>query len=174
MRPAGGARVREREAQRRRQEVVLMVGIAGSGKTTLARSGYPGHVHVSLDVITRDFDRRCELARLYSARGYADAGLSGNRRAEYVLIDDALAAGRSVVVDDTNLTAEIRGAHIEHARAYGAVVRAVCFRDAARAYRQNAQRAGGERVPRPILGRQEAEMEPPSAGEGYASIRNIW
>lgn len=158
----------------RRQEIVLMVGIAGSGKTTLAHSDYAGHVHVSLDDIKADFDRRCELARLYLSRGHEDAGLSNNRRAEYVLIDDALAAGRSVVVDDTNLTAAIRRGHIEHARAYGAAVRAVFFRDTARAYRQNARRAGGKRVPDPVLGRQSAELRPPAAGEGYASIRNIW
>lgn len=158
----------------RRQQIVLMVGIAGSGKTTLARSDYADHVHVSLDVIKTDFGSRCELARIYQSRGYADAGLSNNRRAEYVLIDDALAAGRSVVVDDTNLTARIRRGHIEHARAYGAAARAVFFRDTARAYRQNARRAGGERVPDPVLGRQAAELRPPAADEGYASIRNIW
>lgn len=158
----------------RRRQIVLMVGIAGSGKTTLARSDYADHVHVSLDAIKTDFDRRCELARLYQSRGYADAGLSNNRRAEYVLIDDALAAGRSVVVDDTNLTAAIRRGHIEHARAYGAAAHAVFFRDTARAYRQNARRAWGERVPDSVLGMQAAELSPPAAGEGYASIRSIW
>ena len=158
----------------RRQQIVLMVGIAGSGKTTLARSDYANHAHISLDAIKTDFDRRCELARMYSARGYADTGLSNNRRAEYVLIDDALASGRSVVVDDTNLTAAIRRGHIEHARAYGAAAHAVFFRDTARAYRQNARRTGGERVPDPVLNMQMEEMMPPAADEGYASIRSIW
>lgn len=158
----------------RRQQIVLMVGIAGSGKTTLALSDYADHVHVSLDVIKTDFGRRCELARIYQSRGYADTGLSNNRRAEYVLIDDALAAGRSVVVDDTNLTARIRMGHTEHARAYGAAAHAVFFRDTARAYRQNARRAEDERVPDPVLGMQASELRPPAADEGYASIRNIW
>ena len=160
--------------RRHLQQMVLMVGIAGSGKTTLARSDYADHVHVSLDVLKANPGRRRELAELYRSRGYADAGLSGNRRAEYVLIDDALAAGRSVVVDDTNLTERIRRGHVEHARAYGAAARAVFFNDTARAYRQNARRAGDKRLSGRVLGIQEAEMSPPAAEEGYASIRNIW
>ena len=158
----------------RGQQIVLMIGIAGSGKTTLARSEYADHVHASLDSLKKDFGRRHELAGLYLSRGYEDTGLSRNRRAEYVLIDDALASGRSVVVDDTNLTAKIRRGHIDHARAHGAVARAVYFNDAARAYRQNAGRRGGERIPRRVLGIQKAELAPPAAEEGYASIRNIW
>ena len=166
--------MREPGLNRHRQQIVLMIGIAGSGKTTLARSDYADHVHASLDALKDDLGRKHELARLYMARGYAETGLSNNRRAEYVLIDDALAAGKSVVVDDTNLTAKIRTGHIEHARAYGAVAQAVYFRDTARAYRQNAGREGDERVPRRVLGIQKAELAPPTAGEGYVSIRNIW
>ena len=159
---------------KRQQEIVLMVGIAGSGKSTLARSEYSGHERVSLDDLKEDFGLRWDLIREYESRGYAEEGLSKNRRAEHVLIEDALAAGRSVVVDDTNLTAEIRGRHVEHARLHGAAARAVYFNDRARAYRQNARRAGAKRLPRRVLGMQGAELEPPTMEEGYASIRHIW
>ena len=156
------------------QEVVLMVGIAGSGKTTLARSRYAGHAHVSLDVIKKDWDRRCGLVREYESRGCRGGGLSGNRKAEYVLVEDALAAGKSVVVDDTNLTAEIRAVHVGHARMHGAEVRAVYFGNAERAYRQNAARSGAERVPDCVVAKQHADLEPPEILEGYASIRHIY
>ncbi len=151
-----------------------MVGIAGSGKSTLARSDYAGHVRVSIDDLKADFGRRCDLVRAYQSGGYEGGRLSNNRRAEYVLIDDALGAGRSVVVDDTNLTVEIRRGHIEHARRHGAAAHAVYFHDAARAYRQNAGRRGAERVPGHVLGKQKAILAPPRMEEGYASIRNIW
>ena len=154
--------------------VVLMIGIAGSGKSTLARSDYAGLVHVSIDDLKADFGRRCRLAERYLAEGCEGGRLSNNRRAEYVLIDDALGAGRSVVVDDTNLTAKIRRGHVEHARRHGAAVHAVYFHDAARAYRQNSGRRGAERVPRRVLGIQKAMLAPPRMEEGYASIRNIW
>lgn len=157
-----------------RQEVVLMVGIAGSGKTTLARSRYAGHAHVSLDAIKTDWDRRCDLIREYESRGCRGGSLSGNRKAEYVLIEDALAAGKSVVVDDTNLTVDIRAAHVEHARMHSAEVRAVYFRNAERAYRQNRGRSGPERVPHGVIAAQRAELEPPEIPEGYASIRHIY
>ena len=109
-----------------------MVGIAGSGKTTLARSKYAGHAHVSLDVIKKNRHQKHELIREYGSRRFAGGRLSGNRKAEYVLIEDALAAGKNVVVDDTNLTAEIRAVHVEHARMHGAEVRAVYFDNAGR------------------------------------------
>lgn len=150
-----------------------MVGIAGSGKSTLARSRYAGHAHVSLDTIKKDWDRRCDLIREYELRGCRGGSLSGNRKAEYVLVEDALAAGRSVVVDDTNLTVEIRAVHVKHARMHSADVRAVYFSNVGRAYRQNRGRSGGEKVPEWVVAAQQAELEPPEIPEGYASIRHI-
>ena len=32
-------------------ELVLMVGIQGSGKTTLAKNEFPDHTHISLDAM---------------------------------------------------------------------------------------------------------------------------
>lgn len=157
----------------RGQEVVLMVGIAGSGKTTLARSKYAGHAHVSLDVIKKNRHQKYELIREYGSRGYAGGSLSVNRKAEYVMIEDALAAGRDVVVDDTNLTAEIRAVHVEHARMHGAEVHAVHFDNAVRAYRRNAARAAG-RVPHHVVVMQRAALEPPEILEGFASIHHIY
>ena len=151
-----------------------MVGVAGSGKTTLARSAYAGHVHVSLDDLKKDWGRRSGLIERYRLGGYGGGDLSNNRRAEYVLIERALAAGRNVVVDDTNLTAKIRAGHVEHARRHGAAVRAVCFKDAGRARRQNAMREGAERVPDWVVGMQESQREAPELEEGYESIRYIY
>ena len=115
---------------------------------------------MSLDVIKNNQRQKYELIREYGSRGCAGGSLSGNRKAEYVLIEDALAAGKNVVVDDTNLTAEIRAVHVEHARMHGAEVHAVYFDNAVRAYRRNAARAA-EKVPHHVVVMQRAALEPP-------------
>ena len=88
--------------------MVVMVGIPGSGKTTHARARLPGHVYVSMDAVKANEsswipERRALIMRYDAERPVRLARMSGNKKAECVLVDDALAAGCSVIVDDTNL-----------------------------------------------------------------------
>ena len=159
-----------------------MVGIPGSGKTTLARIAFPRHAIISLDRI-RKFGparRRALLERYGGVSGGGEPGrgpcrqqrLSKARRMEHVMIGDALGAGRNVVVDDTNVTAEIRRRHVCHARRYGATVNAVFFVNVLRAYGRNERRAGA--LKRTVLDGFLRELEPPDEGEGFAFIQRMY
>lgn len=64
---------------------------------------------------------------------------SGNRKAGYVQMADLLKAGKSVVVDDTNLTPETCWPYILLARQHGGAVKVVYFKNVGRAYRQNSK-----------------------------------
>ena len=44
--------------------IVVIVGIAGSGKTTHVRGAFPGHVHVSMDSHWDDTSRPAERRSL--------------------------------------------------------------------------------------------------------------
>ena len=101
-----------------------MVGIAGSGKTTHAGRKFPGYVRISMDEYRKDGSwpgkRRELIGRFHGELPVGSIRLtSGNKKAECVLADDALRTGRSVVVDDTNLT---RG-HTQALRRAGAQAR---------------------------------------------------
>lgn len=69
------------------------------------------------------------------------ARMSGNKKAECVLVDDTLAADRSIVVDDTNLTRKIRRPYVTLARKRGVWVRVVFFNNFEAARARNAKRA---------------------------------
>lgn len=84
------------------------------------------------------------------------------------MVDDAPAAGGSVVVDDTNLTREICRPYVLLARKHGAAIRAVLFNTRV-ARRRNSRRVGKDRVPEDAVTGQLAKMERP-AEEGLDSV----
>ena len=81
-------------------EYVLMIGIALSGKTTYIKANFK-HERIALSHF--DNDRKKEL--------------------EY--IEECLIKGKSVVIDDTNLTEAIRKQHIELGKKYNAKIRGI-------------------------------------------------
>ncbi|MDE0265667.1 MAG: ATP-binding protein [Thaumarchaeota archaeon] len=180
----------------KRQEVVMMVGVPGSGKTTYVRERLSGHVHVSLDVNNLELtgaDRAALLdryereeplnlgrqpygmpsnpaGRKYRSSLSREQG-SRNRRREYVQMADALKAGGDVVIDDTNLTSAIRWPYVLMARQHGATVTAVYFTDVALALERNRARTGRARVPDHVLRRQCGMLEMPRKEEGFDCTR---
>src|SRR3954469_15364260 len=108
-------------------ELVILVGLQGSGKTTLFRERFAAtHAHVSKD----NFRSNPRPARR-----------------QRHLIAEAFAAGRSVAVDNTNPTAADRAELVEIARAAGAAVECYAFpSDVDACLRRNALREGKARV----------------------------
>lgn len=113
-------------------ELVLLVGLQGAGKSSFYRERFAGtHVHVSKDLWPN--------ARRREAR---------QRR----LIGEALGAGRSVVVDNTNAGAEDRAPLIAIGRAHGARVVGYAFESQLEdCLARNAGRQGRARVPEVAL-----------------------
>lgn len=109
-------------------ELVILVGLPGAGKTTFAEQRFAhSHERVSRD----DLRRRRQPERLHGE-----------------LIQRALRAGRSVVVDDTNVSSKGRALLIAAARAHAARVSIYLFTASARqCVAQNALRTAVARVP---------------------------
>jgi len=128
-------------------ECVILIGLP-AGKSTFFRQRFAGtHDHVSKDLLRNN--RRPQ------------------RRQEQ-LIAESLAAGRSVVVDNTNPSAGVRAPLIEVARKYGADVVGYFFlTDARDALRRNRTREGRERVPDVAIFTVRKHLQPPTPGEGF-------
>lgn len=135
-------------------ECVILIGLPASGKTTFYRDRFAGtHTLVSKDLLrnNRRPDRRQEQ-----------------------LISEALAAGRSVVVDNTNATVEARTRLVALAKAQGAIVAGYYFPTiTADALRRNRARRGRERVPDVAIFTIASRLEPPSRQEGFDELFTV-
>ena len=98
--------------------------------------------------------------------------LSNNRKAEYILVRDALQEGKNIVIDDTNITRKIRKTHIDLAHKYGATMNVIFFQNHSKAQEQNASRL--EPIPKDIVDGFLRDLEPPHKDEGIDSIRIVY
>jgi predicted kinase len=132
-------------------ECIILVGLPGAGKTTFFRRYFaPTHVHISKDLWPNATGREARQRRL---------------------IDEALAAGRSVVIDNTNPTVADRAAIVSIARARGAEVRCYFIDVTTRAaVARNAGRAGKEKVPNVAIFTVAKRLQRPTAAEGFDQL----
>jgi predicted kinase len=132
-------------------EVVILIGLPASGKSTFFRERFAAtHDHVSRDLMRN------------AARPQAR---------QQQLIAASLAAGRSVVVDNTNPSRSVRAAIVGVARQHGVPVTAYYFESAASdALRRNRRREGRDRVPDVAIFTARKRLEPPDASEGFDRI----
>jgi predicted kinase len=135
-------------------ELIVLIGIQGAGKTTFAVQRFTGtHVLISKDRSRNN--RRPE------------------RRQQQLLVE-ALAAGQSVVVDNTNPSVAERGALIACACEAGARAIGYLFTSSLDACRtRNASRPPGARVPDVGIFATVKRFEPPSLSEGFDQLWRV-
>lgn len=129
-------------------DLAVLIGLQASGKSSFYRAHLVGtHVHVSKDLLRNN--RR-----------------PARRQAQ--LITEALAAGRSVAVDNTNVTAELRRELIDLGHELGATVTGYYFGSkVADCLARNALRTGRDRVPDVGLFTAAKALVLPSLKEGF-------
>jgi predicted kinase len=132
---------------------VILIGLPGAGKTTFYTQRLAAtHLHISKDRFPRS-------ARDKQAR--QDAALAA-----------ALDQGRSVAIDNTNVSAAERAAIIVLAKARGARIIGVYIDATTReAVARNERREGPEKVPKVAIFTKAKRLEPPLMGEGFDELR---
>jgi predicted kinase len=131
-------------------EVAILIGLQASGKTTFYHQVLATHEHVSKDAWP-------------NARRRQDRQLR--------LIDETLAAGRDVAVDNTNPSAAEWQPIIEVARAHGARVVGYWFPpDVALSQARNALREGRTRVPDVGFHATLRRLRRPSQEDGFDAL----
>lgn len=130
--------------------LVILIGLPAAGKSTYFRAHFAAtHVHVSKDLLPR-----------------------GARQEP--LIEAALKAGKSVVVDNTNPSVAIRAPLIDLGRRHGARIVAYFFDTEVKTLlARNSQRQGKARVPNVAIFVTKKKLAPPSYDEGFDEIHVI-
>lgn len=128
----------------RKLEYVLMVGVALSGKTTYIKANFD-HERVALSFF------------------------NNSRKKELEYVEECLKAGKSVVIDDTNLTAAIRKQHIDLARKHGAKVRGVLM-NTSMGLLEKRQKSRRDPFPLAVIYKQIKQLETPVSEEGFDDL----
>jgi predicted kinase len=135
-------------------ECVILIGLPASGKSTF----FLEHFAATHEAVSKD-------------------ALRNNRqpqRRQEQLIAEALAAGRSVVVDNTNPRVADRAPIIAIARRFGADVAGYFFPTEAQvAQRRNRARQGRDRVPDVAIFVARKRLEPPTYAEGFDHLFTV-
>jgi predicted kinase len=132
-------------------DLVIFIGLQGAGKSSFYRARFTG----THDWISKD--------RLRNNRRPA--------RRQQQLLEEALGAGRSVVVDNTNATQADRKALIDLGRACGARILGYYFESRlADCLERNRQRTGKERVPDVALYISGNRLTRPCLAEGFDQL----
>ncbi|HUG53254.1 MAG TPA: AAA family ATPase [Vicinamibacteria bacterium] len=136
------------------KELVILVGLPGSGKTSFYRSHLEStHLHVSKDLMGHARDK-------------------GRRQLEEV--GRALRAGRSVAVDNVNARAEDRAPLIALGKELGARVVAYALQTPVKeSLARNRSREGRARVPEVAVFVASKRMQPPTPGEGLDAVYRV-
>ena len=129
-------------------ELIFFIGLQASGKSSFYRARFAG----THDLVSKD--------RFPNNRNPA--------RRQRQLVTEALGAGRSVVVDNTNPTVEDRAELVALARSFGASVVGYYFESRmAECLERNRQREGKARVPELALYATRKRLRLPALAEEF-------
>ncbi len=135
-------------------ELAIFIGLQAAGKTTFYQTCFAAtHTHISKDLLRNN--KRPE-------------------RRQTQLIAEALAAGRSAVVDNTNATIAERATLIGLGRAARARIVGYYFPTTVGAsLARNRERTGRARVPNVAIFARAKQLAPPTYAEGFDTLYTV-
>jgi len=128
-------------------EYVIMIGVVLSGKTTYRKR------NVEHEVI--------------------DLSMFGNiRKKELEYVEKCLKEGKSIVVDDTNLTKKIRKMHIDLAKKYNAKIIGIFMNTSIGLIKQRRWKRP-DKMGMVVINKMLKEFEDPQKDEGFDVLKTV-
>jgi predicted kinase len=134
--------------------MILLIGLQAAGKTTFYLQRLAdGYTHISMDLLRNN---------------------PHPARRQIQLIEQALQAEQSVVLDNTNPTAEVRAPLIALGKQYGCAITGYYFPpDVAASLKRNDGREGKAKVPPVAIYATRKKLQPPSYAEGFDALDSV-
>lgn len=127
-------------------KLAIMIGIQASGKSSFCKSNLQEYVRINLDELH-------------------------TRNKEKLAIDEAIASGENLVIDNTNPTREDRGKYIAIAKEHGYEVIGYFMQSRLKeCIERNEQREGKAYVPRTAIACTSNKLEIPGYAEGFDKL----
>ncbi|MEO8971857.1 MAG: AAA family ATPase [Ktedonobacteraceae bacterium] len=135
-------------------ELIIFTGLQASGKSTFYQTHFAmAYTHISMDLLQHN---------------------KNPRKRQLVLIEDALQAQQSVVVDNTNPSLEDRLPLIQLGRLYSAKIAGYYFdANVRQCIERNRQREGKAKVPDVAIYATAKKMVRPSYAEGFDMLYEV-
>ena len=128
------------------KKMIIMTGLQASGKSSFCRSRLKDFEHISLDELH-------------------------TRNKERIAVEDCIARGADLVIDNTNPTADERRRYIEIAENSGYEIIGCYMKSVlAECLERNERREGRAKIPRTAIAGTSKKIELPSYSEGFHKL----
>lgn len=135
-------------------ELILLIGLQAAGKTTFYRQRLAGgYIHISMDLLRNN---------------------PHPARRQTQVLDEALQARQSIVLDNTNPTVEVRTPLIALGKQYGYTITGYSFQpDVAASVKRNATREGEAKVSPVAIYATRKNLQLPAYAEGFDQLYSV-
>lgn len=151
--------------------IVMMVGLPGSGKSTIARIHYPNHVVISTDSIVETYAKENETT--YSA--VFDTYIKTATKKMHEQLEWAIDSNLDIVWDQTNLTRRVRASKLrlipEHYDRHAVVVSTSPGELVRRL--SEREKYEGKYIPPHVMRQMVETFQPVDSDEGFHLIKVI-
>jgi predicted kinase len=147
------------------KELVLAIGLPATGKSTYIKRNYPKHIILSNDFI---IEKEAKKSDTDYNKAFDNLGLPKIIAAGKADFQKALKTNKSIVLDNTNLTKNIRKYYLDLAKGYKKI--ALVFTISMKEQKKRLAQRKGKIIPTEVLLKMKQQLELPSKSEGFVEI----
>ena len=158
--------------EEKQKEIILLVGLPASGKSTYISKMKGKYVIASNDLYVEKIAKKIKLTYTEAFDKINRDDTIGNTKKEF---DKAISKGRSVIIDNTNMNKKERSYFMKNtSEDYKRI--AIIFKISDSELKKRLEKRGketGKIIPDEVIKKMKSKYEPPTKEEGFDEIKTI-